>query len=58
MPPRMLSYRWFAKVYGWTPDQVDELPMDAWEWMPRIEAAEARAQELAQAQAKRDAARR
>lgn len=35
----MLTYRWFARQYGWTPDQVDELPIEAWEWLPLIEQA-------------------
>jgi|1185.fasta_scaffold83427_3 hypothetical protein len=35
----MLTWRWFAKVYGWTPDQVEELPLEARDWLPLIEEA-------------------
>ena len=37
----MLSWRWFAASYGWTPDQVGELPLDTLPWWPVIEEAEA-----------------
>jgi hypothetical protein len=36
---RMLHYRWFAKIYGWTPEQVDGLPPEAIDWLPAIENA-------------------
>jgi len=39
MPGRMLKYRWYAKAYGWTPGQVDDLWEDEDEWIPIIEAA-------------------
>ena len=35
----MLKYRWFAKAYGWTPSQVDDLWEDEDEWIPAIETA-------------------
>jgi hypothetical protein len=47
MPPRLLAYRFFAKVYGWTPRQVDnEMTLEEYEWLPRIERGEAGAQEM------------
>ena len=36
--------RWYAKTYGWTPDQVAELPIEEYEWLPVIEMADAEAQ--------------
>lgn len=45
MPPQMLTWRWYAKVYGFTPEQVEELPLDVLVWFPVIEEAEASAQE-------------
>ncbi len=44
MPRRVLTSRWFAKTYGWTPEQVGELPLEEYEWLPAIETAEAEAQ--------------
>lgn len=47
----MLTYRWFAKVYGWTPRQVDEeLELSHYEWLPKIERGEAGAAEVKQRQ--------
>lgn len=43
MPQRVLMSRWYAKTYGWTPDQVGELPIEEYEWLPAIEMAEAEA---------------
>ena len=58
MPARMLLYRFFAKTYGFTEKQVKEdLSLDTYEWYPRIEEAEARAAEILQKQAQRDAKR-
>lgn len=45
MPPEMLWFRWFAKTYGWTPDQVRDLDLDFFEWLPVIEAADHQAGE-------------
>ena len=35
----MLKYRWYAKLYGWTPSEVDELWEDEDRWIPVIEEA-------------------
>lgn len=50
MPPIMLTWRWYAKVYGWEPWQVDRLPLEVLTWFPLIEEAEARATEILQRQ--------
>lgn len=47
MPPGILLFRWFAKVYGWTPAQVRDLDIDLFEWLPAIEAADAEAAHMA-----------
>lgn len=46
MPREMLSIRWFASMYNWTPDQVLELPVEYLEWFMPIEQAQARAERL------------
>lgn len=46
MDPIKLTFRWFASVYGWTPDQVRELDLEDWTWFPLIEQAEQKAQEI------------
>jgi len=46
MPPDMLTKRFFAAQYGWTPDQVDAMPLDAYTWFPLIEEAEQHALEV------------
>jgi len=51
----MLSYRFFAKTYGWTPDQVDNLTEEAYEWLPKVEQAHARVTEMKQKEAEREA---
>ena len=51
----MLSYRFFAKSYGWTPEQVDSLPDSAYEWLPKVEQAHARVIEMEQKAAAREA---
>lgn len=48
MNPGVLWYRWFAKQYGWTPDQVDELPVEFYDWAPVIETADSEASERRQ----------
>ena len=51
----MLSYRFFAKTYGWTPGQVDELPELAYEWLPKVEQAHGRVMQMKQEEAAREA---
>jgi hypothetical protein len=52
----MLTYRWFAKTYGWTPDQVREhLTEEEYEWLPKVETAAIRAAEDQQKAAAREA---
>lgn len=46
MPTRALTYRWFAKVYGWTPGQVEELDLELQDWLPTIEDAASEAHEF------------
>ncbi len=53
----MLVWRWWAKVYGFTPRQVGELPLAALTWFPLIEEAEAAATEQLQKQEQRAAAK-
>lgn len=55
MPPEMLTYRWFAKAYNFTPDQVDGLPPQALKWLPVIEDAADHAAEAEMKQRQRDA---
>ena len=50
MPPDMLTKRFFAAKYGWTPEQVDSASLDAIAWFPLIEEAEQHAQEVEQKQ--------
>jgi hypothetical protein len=47
MPPFMLAYRFFAREYGWTPDQVDEVDAEHIDWLMLIEEAAAEAQRIA-----------
>jgi hypothetical protein len=42
MPQQVLMHRYFAKTYGWTPQQVEELPLADLNWLPIIEEAEQR----------------
>lgn len=44
---------WFARTYGWSPDQVGELDLEYLTWLPLIEQAAAHAQELRQRQEER-----
>jgi hypothetical protein len=37
MPGQMLTYRWFAKTYGWNPRMVDELTVEELFWFPAVE---------------------
>jgi hypothetical protein len=50
MPPIMLTWRWFARMYHWPPEVVDALPLDVLTWFPVIEDAENAAQEYLQKQ--------
>jgi hypothetical protein len=56
MPVQMLTYRWWAKMYGWTPEQVAELPLEICEWFPAIEEAEHEAGQMRQRMQQRSAA--
>jgi hypothetical protein len=44
-PPLITLYRFYAKAYGWTPQQVGELSITQLEWFPLIEEAVNQAQE-------------
>jgi hypothetical protein len=44
MPSRVLISRWYAKMYHWTPEQVGELPVEEYDWLPALEIAEYEAQ--------------
>jgi len=56
MPPEVMTYRWWAKVYHFTRRQVDkDIDLDDYEWFPLIEEAEAQAVEIKQRQAAREA---
>ncbi len=46
MPLHVLTWRWFAKVYGWDPTQVERAPLEVQTWFPLIEEAESRATEI------------
>lgn len=48
MPPEMLTYRWFAENYHWTPDQVRELDLDEYTWLPITQAGLQEAQRVEQ----------
>lgn len=50
MPPEVITWRWFARAYGWTPNQVSELPIEAQTWLPIVEEAAHEAQERLQQQ--------
>lgn len=58
MPLHMLTWRWFAKTYGWDPEQVSRLPLEVFTWFPLIEEAEARATEILHKQEQRQGATR
>jgi hypothetical protein len=55
MPRRALTYRWYAKTYGWTQRQVDEeMSAEMADWYPLIEQAADRAAVLMEKQAKHE----
>jgi hypothetical protein len=43
MPPGMFMRRWFYKTYKWTPQEVNQLPLEDLIWLPLIEQAEGKA---------------
>ncbi len=53
MPPEVMLYRWFGKTFGWTPQQVRELPLDCLNWLPVLEEAETLVQERLNKEASR-----
>jgi hypothetical protein len=56
MPPRMLTFWYFLEKHGLTRRQVEnDLDLDDLEWVPKIDAAKARATEIKQKQAAREA---
>ena len=54
MPPELLTKRWFAKVYGWSPQQLEQADLDILTWFPLIEEAEQHAIEVEQKNQARD----
>lgn len=46
MPAWLLAAEWFSERYGFTPDEVRGLPIEAEEWYPRIAEARARAAKI------------
>ena len=46
MPKHLLQAEWWADTYGWTPDQVGDLPLEALEWFPVIRQARQQAANL------------
>jgi hypothetical protein len=46
----MLTKRWFAKNYGWDPEQVSRLDLEDLTWLPLIEDAVGVAQDRLQKQ--------
>lgn len=49
MPPELITFRFFAKAYSWTPDQVRSLSVEELEWLPLIEVAVSEADRQEQA---------
>jgi hypothetical protein len=48
MPPHVFVWEWYADTYGYTPDETEELPIEAQEWFPLIQDAKAEARERLQ----------
>jgi hypothetical protein len=48
MPPDMLAKRFFAKMYGYTEEETEDMSLDALTWWPEIEKAETKAAETQQ----------
>ena len=53
MPPHLLLYEWFADTYGYTPQQVAEMPLEAYQWYPVIRRAHNEAADIRRRQAQR-----
>ena len=57
MPWQEYRYAWYARRFGWTPEQVEALPLSTADWLfpitGAIDAAEAKAQQQAQETAER-----
>jgi hypothetical protein len=53
----MLKYRWYAKAYGWTPSVVDDLWEDEDLWLPIVEEAWRRVEEMRAKEAQRQQGR-
>ena len=45
MNPQMMVWHFFAATYGWTPDQVENAPLEIQTWFPLINKALHEAQE-------------
>lgn len=46
LDPVVITHRWFASAYHWTPDQVGDLPLDDYDWLPTVEEAAHEARNL------------
>ena len=53
MPPVMLKYRWWLRAYGLPPREVDELWADEDHWIPIVEEAWNRVEEMRAKEAQR-----
>jgi hypothetical protein len=53
MPRDALLDEWFADAYGFTPGQVAEMPLEAYQWYPVIRRAHNEAAAMRQRQAER-----
>jgi hypothetical protein len=56
MPARAMTYWYFLKKHGLTRRQVrEDLDLEDLEWVPKLDAADARAAEIKQAATRREA---
>ena len=46
MPAAVMDDWWWLTTYHLTPDQVDALPLDDYDWFPLVEQARARAEAI------------
>ena len=53
MPSDALLDEWFADTYGYTPQEVAEMPLEAYQWYPVIRRAVGEAAQIRQRQAQR-----
>jgi hypothetical protein len=53
MPRDALLDEWFADTYGFTPAEVAEMPLEAYQWYPVIRRAHNEAAAMRQRQAQR-----